>query len=249
MLALLDEWAASEKQPDGLYAALADWCNNNLYQGCRLSEWAQISTRSSIKQPPAVDWAGVPLAFCLSDLAFQTASGRQLLLRDVLDRPHDCGRVLVRWSHQKNGNHGEKRLFVRNQTNPARCFVAHLISIVRRFQTLVGLHQLNLPLAVYCHPTKGVLYLTEADITSTFRALATEVYSLDLTTTDSKFSSHSLRVGACVLLHAQGFTPIQIKFLLRWKSDAFMEYLRNVALLSSQQNLAVNYIDQMPNLI
>jgi hypothetical protein len=68
-----------------------------------------------------------------------------------------------------------------------------------------------------------------------FRRAAAAVYKLD-PITDAKslalWSSHSLRVGACVTLDAMGFTDVQIMWLLRWKSNAFMTYLRNVAVLS-----------------
>ena len=37
------------------------------------------------------------------------------------------------------------------------------------------------------------------------------------------------RVGACVILYTLGFTDVQIQHLLRWKSLAFMEYLRNLS--------------------
>ena len=44
----------------------------------------------------------------------------------------------------------------------------------------------------------------------------------------SKFTAHSIRVGACVNLHSQGQSGENIKFRLRWRSDAFMMYLKNI---------------------
>jgi hypothetical protein len=35
-------------------------------------------------------------------------------------------------------------------------------------------------------------------------------------------------VGACVALHAAGLPQQDIKFALRWKSDSFYNYLRNL---------------------
>jgi hypothetical protein len=58
-----------------------------------------------------------------------------------------------------------------------------------------------------------------------------------------------LRVGACVILHAMGFTDVQIMWLLRWNSAAFMTYLRNVAVLSNRQNLAFSDVEAMPHVI
>jgi hypothetical protein len=247
MLAQLTTWVAERPGQDHLLAALGDWSNNNLYQGARLSEWAQTSANSSLSSA-ACDESGVPLAFCLADLFFHDVAGRRLTLDQLLANPSKCCRIYTRWSHQKNKNHGEKRLFVRNDNNPERCYINHTISIIQRFLRLVG-RTLDVPLAVYKHPANGVVFITEREITQTFRALACKVYNLDPKSERIKFSSHSLRVGACVLLHSQGFTHTQLKFLLRWKSDAFMEYLRNVPLLSHQQNQAVNVMDQMPNLM
>ena len=63
------------------------------------------------------------------------------------------------------------------------------------------------------------------------------------------YSSHSLRVGACTLLYAKGFSDTEIKHLLRWKSDAFMSYLRNLAVTSRRQNTAVNDGSEIPNFV
>jgi hypothetical protein len=159
-------------------------------------------------------------------------------------------RVFVTWTHQKNGNHGERKLFVRNDTTPARCMLRAVLRILRRFVRLVG-ERRDIPVAVFQPSARPPVYLSESRITSVMRMLATTVYGVnfsDPTMTD-RWSSHSLRVGACLLLHSLGFTAPQIKFILRWKSDSFMEYLRNVALLSSRQNDAVSLLEHMPNVI
>ena len=93
------------------------------------------------------------------------------------------------------------------------------------------------PLSVYWSTSSACVKLINADdIEHLMRRLASQVYhlhpvrdALDL----SKWSSHSLRVGACVALHAMGFSPLDIQWILRWRSTAFMVYLRNVAILVS----------------
>jgi hypothetical protein len=64
-----------------------------------------------------------------------------------------------------------------------------------------------------------------------------------------KWSVHSIRVGACVILHGMGFTDTQIQFLLRWTSNAFYVYLRNIAGLAHKQNRALDDLSAMPNFI
>jgi hypothetical protein len=63
------------------------------------------------------------------------------------------------------------------------------------------------------------------------------------------WSSHSLRVGACTTLYAMGFHEMEIKHLLRWKSNAFMTYLRNLAVTSRRHNEALNDANCIPNFL
>ena len=56
-------------------------------------------------------------------------------------------------------------------------------------------------------------------------------------------------ICACIVLHALGFSGPQIKFLLRWASDCFMEYLHNLGVLSTLQNEAIADIENMPNFL
>ena len=58
-----------------------------------------------------------------------------------------------------------------------------------------------------------------------------------------QWASHSLRVGACVILHLAGFYSHQIKFDLRWNSDTFMDYLRDVVALAHRRNDAMMEFD------
>jgi hypothetical protein len=64
-----------------------------------------------------------------------------------------------------------------------------------------------------------------------------------------KWSSHSLRVWACVILHGMGFTDSQIKLLLRWRSDAFFDCLRNITGLAFKQCRALHDLSIVPNFV
>jgi hypothetical protein len=46
-----------------------------------------------------------------------------------------------------------------------------------------------------------------------------------------------------------GFNNTQIKWLLRWRSDAFMTYLRNLAVNSLQHVLAMDQAAAMPQFL
>jgi hypothetical protein len=78
-------------------------------------------------------------------------------------------------------------------------------------------------------------------VENTMQELASKTYKLDPIRHKAelqRWSCHSLRVGACTILHSMGLTGTQIKWLLQWRSDAFMAYLRNLAVTANQQVLA-----------
>lgn len=83
---------------------------------------------------------------------------------------------------------------------------------------------------------------------------ASRVYNLNPTTKKHQamlchWTCHSLCVGACVILYSMGAFPETIKFLLHWHSNAFMDYLRNLAYISRQQNEIFNNLDVTPNFL
>jgi hypothetical protein len=51
------------------------------------------------------------------------------------------------------------------------------------------------------------------------------------------------------LLRGSNITDTQIMWLLRWKSNAFMTYLRNVAVLAHKQTIAFSDVEAMPQII
>ena len=58
------------------------------------------------------------------------------------------------------------------------------------------------------------------------RKCATEIYKLTDPAEIQRYLSHSVRLGACVTLHATGAGDLTIKIRLRWKSLNFKDYLR-----------------------
>jgi hypothetical protein len=58
-----------------------------------------------------------------------------------------------------------------------------------------------------------------------------------------------LRVGACVILHTSGFSDSQIKWILRWRSSAFLMYLRNTAVLARQHVDVMDAAFAMPHFL
>jgi hypothetical protein len=125
--------------------------------------------------------------------------------------------------------------------------------MVKRFLTLLD-GATHVPLSIYEGEDGKVYNITANDIDRIMQAAAANVYDLDPKNKKdqvflSKRTSHSLQIGACVILYASGFTGEQIQKLLRWKSKAFMDYLRNLAETSRLQNKALNNASSIPNFL
>ena len=158
----------------------------------------------------------------------------------------------VTFKMQKNQRHGERKLLTSNE-NGDFDYVEASLRCVERFIRLCGEDDTTTPLSVYRDPkTNRVKLINARDVERAMRFTASRVYGLDPVEDAEKlkkWSSHSLRVGACVILYAMGFTETNIKFILRWRSDAFFEYLRNVAVVCKRHNEAIDLAGTIPNLI
>jgi hypothetical protein len=245
---------SSSANPLGFRAAMHDWSGVGLFLGPRGSEWAQHDQFCDFRQPEVAPNNTVR-AFTLKDLVFRARGNRHISVSQALGNPSEVERIYFRYSWQKNGDHGQERIVVRQKKCCDLDAIALTLSIVRRYRDLVGLEHTDFPLAVYRDESGSILPIRFCEISQEFQRVAAAVYGLDPTKPADKkalarWSSHSLRIGACVILHAHGFSTTQIKFLLRWKSDSFMEYLRNLPIVSQQQNAALaDHSDgSMPNL-
>ena len=78
--------------------------------------------------------------------------------------------------------------------------------------------------------------------------LAIKTHNLTNMDKIQKFSSHSLQVGACCLLFACGYPPEFIQRVLRWRSDAWKGYVRDLIVTAIKHNLAMLQADTMPQL-
>ena len=112
------------------------------------------------------------------------------------------------------------------------------------------LDPMTTPLSVYYDTRLSAVRLIDAkDIAMFIQCMAMLVYHLD-PVRDAlairKWGCHSLRVGAAVTLHAMGFSTLDIQWILRWRSTAFMVYLHNVAILSTRQNAAWDRAAALP---
>ena len=110
-----------------------------------------------------------------------------------------------------------------------------------------------MPLSVYKGNDGQPYNIKTVEVERVNRAAAATLFQLDPIKNKAQlalWSSHSLRVGACsTTLYSQGFTEMEIKYLLRWKSNAFVTYLRNLVVTSRHHNIAMNDANEIPNFV
>jgi hypothetical protein len=236
-------------------AALADWFLIGLFTGNRLTEWAQEACQHDPDYPKC-NLYGDTAAFCYNDVRVQTFSGAILQGAAILSvTPDQIKKLWLKWRTQKNGENGEEKLYVHSMVKGGRNLITPMYNVLRRFALLRGTSDTTTPLALYSDGGKAhVRLITAANIEYAMRNVASKLFHLDKSKpADWKklqlWSAHSLRVGACVILHGLGFTESQIKHLLRWKSNAFMAYLRNLSVLAAQQNAAMDTAEAVPNFL
>jgi hypothetical protein len=105
-------------------------------------------------------------------------------------------------------------------------------------QLVLGAKRLNqpddMPVAVYKMRKGKVIYLTGNKIAKLLRKAVKEVRPNTTSDELKRYSAHSLRVWACVLLDKAGKLPDYIKKRLRWLGDSFRMYLRDTAIIQHQ---------------
>ena len=90
-----------------------------------------------------------------------------------------------------------------------------------------------------CHwLDKGIVtYVRAKHIEVHLRHIAKAVYNINDHDELQKWSPHSIRVGAAVRLHVAGKDGPYMQIRLRWRSLAFMVYLRNTIEIADQQHV------------
>ena len=241
---LLHTHPTAEKDPDSLSSAIADWFTLGLSTGFCKSEWAQeASERSSTGYKLAPD--GSSLAITPNNMALfglhraHLCTGADITTGIATGIPHETS---ITWRFQKNLDNGQTLYFCRNNAQPHLCPSRASVNLLQRAQRL-GIAA-DSPLAVY-RETKGrlkgnVRFITDTQIKKYMHQAAKVIYGITKKEKLTKWTSHSLWVGACTTLHAGGMQPMTIKFRLRWRSNSYVDYLRHTPTISAQQVEAQN---------
>jgi len=170
-----------------LLPALIDGFEQGLCAGYRLLEWAQPAGKYSIDRSQLNHLISSPLctrAIVPCDMQCVTRSGSHLVGVHVTSVVFPVlTKVWVKFRTQKNGQHGEEKLFVPNPGPIGICMVASLYRALTRFAELRAvdghLHEQRTPLLVYHHvATNAVWLVTTTDIKWFMWQLAAQVYHL-----------------------------------------------------------------------
>ena len=83
-------------------------------------------------------------------------------------------------------------------------------------------------------------YVHNKDIDDTLHNTAKAVYNITKTDKLSRWSAHSIRVGAAITMHIAGADAETIKICLRWQSNTFLLYLHDVPTLANKHNQIIH---------
>jgi hypothetical protein len=140
--------------------------------------------------------------------------------------------VKITWHIQKNRQNGQSITLAAEINQPKICLVRSAMQLALRAR------QLNqpddMPVTVYKMQKGKVIYLMGNKIAELLVKAIKKVWP-DTTPDELKrYSAHSLRVWACVLLDEVGKLPDYITKRLRWLGDSFKMYLRDAAIIQHQ---------------
>jgi hypothetical protein len=140
----------------------------------------------------------IPLASIRNDVWFLDDNYRVLPMPPLANGRLLPRYVRLRWRFQKNGDNAETKTFAANPGHTTSIGTAMLRIIQRSFR--LRLSDIS-PLAVFAS-RHVVTLIDDSHITTSLRQLTVAVYGMMPSDSFQRFSSHSLRVGACVILHA-----------------------------------------------
>ena len=221
------------KDPDCLLVSLCEWLFFGRYTGFRREEWCneKPSEYTRITDPL---WEGNDTrSVAIEDLTFFDAKGapfrvdKPLWRKPLHQLPPDIAFVELCIRKQKNNDNFQKITYSRCTRNPFLCPVYVAFRIHCRGLRLGA--PTTHPAAIYWDKPGGSHKLiTSRQVNSFLRQTASSTFGIPATCKSlEKWSCHSIRVTAANLLHRAKFSDSYIKNRLRWRSDAFLMYLRN----------------------
>ena len=228
-----------KNNPNNIYSALYYWLVFVEQSGMRRREWAQDRTYLKKHKDIQRNIDSSSAAFIMEDFEFRVNAHKRINNSSTKE-VGKASLVNIKWRFQKNNDNGQVLSYVKDTKNKQHCALEACKRIRKRAIKLKILK--DKPIAVYVEykqNKKKTCYIDDIHIKSLLQEAARHVYNITCKKELARFSSHSIRVGACVLLHAQNISAEDIKFRLRWRSDSFRMYLRNIIQLAERHKDAI----------
>jgi hypothetical protein len=225
---------AAQSSPNSSTRAIVDWILLGRYTGFRASEWSQKSQSNYSR----LDQPGQPSqAFTRLDFGFLGDNERRLSSSEISELL--IRHLVVVWRHQKNGDHGEKITFADDTISPAYSATRAGCRIYRRSLRL-GMTAFE-PMAVFKNDRGQVKFISDALVNALLREAASKTLNLKQGHPELQlWSTHSIRVTAANLLYRKQLSDNFIMTRLRWKSNAFLVYLRNTVHSADEHSKAAS---------
>lgn len=231
IFARLQSKAAASSSPDSADNVFFNLLALGRYIGPRLSEYAQ-TTQSTYDLHTYPSGRKVVKAFTSLDFVFYDEN--KICIEDMSNLGRDRAiSMQVTWRVQKNRQNGQRITLAADTKDPLLCPVRNSMLLVERARRLG--QRSDLPVCIYTKAKKkNFIYLTGTKVAALLRNAVSNLRPNTPKEELTKYSAHSLRVWACVLLDEQKKPPEFIKKRLRWMGDSFRMYLRDTDTISRQ---------------
>ncbi len=206
--------------------------------GPQVSEYAQSSP---IKVDYHVYLSGrkVIKAFTAKDFIFYDETGN--IMHHLTDASlDDASKIHIQWRIQKNHQNGQTLFLKCDNKHAAICPVRAALQMVLRARRLAQPD--SLPVAYYSQNNK-TQYLTGKRIAVLLRE-AVRVCPNTPKDQLTKYSAHTLRVWACVLLDEAGTNSEFIQSRQQWMGSSYKMYLRDTSVIQDKHQDALRSASQ-----
>jgi hypothetical protein len=227
----LKKMAQASKSSDSEKNVLFDVTCIGRFLGPRVSDYSQTS-------PTKINYHVYPFgkkvikAFIADDFVFLGKPGKIINSQSLTDESRDVVKKFkCTWRIQKNCRNGQAITVSADNKHPQICPVQAALCLVLHAWHCGQTD--NRPVACY-KVKKKLVCLTGKRVAALFREAVKIIYPNMLKINLARYSAHSLRVWACVLLDELGMSPHFIMSRLRWMVNSFRMYLRDTNVIQEK---------------